>query len=92
LNSRNAQLRGLYAITDAALIPDEQFNVRVAAALRGGARIVQYRDKRDAPDLRLKLATDMVRLCREYGALSIINDDIELAAEVGCRWRAYRQG
>ncbi len=82
MNTRNAKLRGLYAITDAALIPDEQFGARVAAALRGGARIVQYRDKRDLPDLRLKLAADIVRLCREYGALSIINDDIELAAQV----------
>jgi len=83
LSIHGAKLRGLYVITDTALIPDEQFSARVAAALRGGARIVQYRDKRDSPALRLKLATDMVRLCREFGALSIINDDIELAAQVG---------
>lgn len=75
-------LKGLYVITDSALIPDNEFSVKVAAALRGGARIVQYRDKRDAPDLRLKLASEMVHLCREYGAVSIINDDIELAAMV----------
>jgi thiamine-phosphate pyrophosphorylase len=83
LSIRSEKLRGLYVITDTALIPDEQFSARVAAALRGGARIVQYRDKRDLPELRLKLATDMVRLCREYGAVSIINDDVELAAKVG---------
>ena len=83
LSTYRDNLRGLYVITDTALIPDDQFSTRVAAALRGGARIVQYRDKRDAPDLRLKLATDMVRLCREHGALSIINDDVELAARVG---------
>ncbi len=76
-------LKGLYAITDSALIPDHQFSAKVAAALRGGARIVQYRDKRDSPALRLKLATDLVYLCREHGALSIINDDVELAAQVG---------
>lgn len=76
-------LKGLYVITDSALIPDHQFSAKVAAALRGGARIVQYRDKRDSPALRLKLATDLVYLCREYGALSIINDDVELAAQVG---------
>jgi len=83
LSIHGAKLRGLYVITDTALIPDEQFSARVAAALRGGARIVQYRDKRDSPALRLKLATEMVRLCREHNALSIINDDIELAARVG---------
>jgi thiamine-phosphate pyrophosphorylase len=75
-------LHGLYVITDSALIPDNQFSQRVAAALRGGARIVQYRDKRDLPAMRLKLATEMVYLCREHGALSIINDDVELALHV----------
>jgi thiamine-phosphate pyrophosphorylase len=83
LNSRNTQLGGLYVITDTALIPDEQFSECVAAVLRGGARIVQYRDKRDLPALRLELAKEMVRLCREHGAVSIVNDDIELAAQVG---------
>jgi thiamine-phosphate pyrophosphorylase len=83
LNVHHEKLRGLYVITDTALIPDEQFSARVAAALRGGARIVQYRDKRESPALRLQLASEMVRLCREYDALSIINDDVELAAKVG---------
>ncbi len=77
------KLHGLYVITDTALIPDERFGERVAAALRGGARIVQYRDKRDAPALRERLASEMVRLCREFDAISIINDDVELAARVG---------
>ncbi|MEW5972283.1 MAG: thiamine phosphate synthase [Pseudomonadota bacterium] len=76
-------LRGLYVITDTALIPDDRFAERVEAALRGGARIVQYRDKRHDAELRLGLATEMVRLCRAHGALSIINDDVDLAARVG---------
>ena len=82
--SSNARcLRGLYAITDQVLIPDATFSQSVEAALRGGARIVQYRDKRENSVLRQQLAAELVRLCREYGALSIINDDIELAAKVG---------
>lgn len=76
-------LRGLYVITDTALIPDDRFAERVEAALRGGARIVQYRDKRGDVPLRERLAREVVRLCREHGALSIINDDVELAARVG---------
>jgi thiamine-phosphate pyrophosphorylase len=76
-------LRGLYAITDTALIPDDRFAERVEAALRGGARIVQYRDKRLESRLRERLASEVVRLCRTYGAVSIINDDVELAAQVG---------
>lgn len=105
---KSEALRGLYVITDTALIPDAQFPERVEAALRGGARIVQYRDKRgdhaltDSPGanrgspqgepeggrprmvgIRERLAGEMVRLCREYGATSIINDDVELAARIG---------
>ncbi|MEW5837686.1 MAG: thiamine phosphate synthase [Pseudomonadota bacterium] len=79
----SSALHGLYVITDSALIPDSEFCQRIAAALRGGARIVQYRDKRDLPALRRKLAAEMVYLCREHGAISIINDDVELALEVG---------
>ncbi|MEF3194210.1 MAG: thiamine phosphate synthase [Halothiobacillaceae bacterium] len=75
-------LRGLYVITDTALIPDDRFAERVEAALRGGARIVQYRDKRRDAGVRLRLAAELVSLCRTHGALSIINDDVELAAEV----------
>ncbi len=79
----SSRLRGLYVITDTALIPDSHFAERVEAALRGGARLVQYRDKRQDAALRERLAGELVRLCRAYGALAIINDDIELAARVG---------
>lgn len=77
------RLHGLYVITDTMLMPDDQFSDRVEAALRGGARIVQYRDKRADTALRERLAGDVVRLCRKHGATSIINDDVELAARVG---------
>ncbi|MGD9709910.1 MAG: thiamine phosphate synthase [Halothiobacillaceae bacterium] len=82
MHNREA-LRGLYVITDTALIPDDRFAERVEAALRGGARIVQYRDKRGDVPLRERLAGEVVRLCRTHGAVSIINDDVELAARVG---------
>ncbi|MGD9887787.1 MAG: thiamine phosphate synthase [Halothiobacillaceae bacterium] len=81
--NKSQTLAGLYVITDSTLIADEQFSTQVEAALRGGARIVQYRDKREDSVLRQQLAAELVGLCREYGALSIINDDIELAAKVG---------
>ena len=77
------RLHGLYVITDTMLMPDDQFSDRVEAALRGGARIVQYRDKRADTALRERLAGDVVRLCRKHGATSIINDDVERAARVG---------
>ncbi|KTT49232.1 thiamine-phosphate pyrophosphorylase, partial [Pseudomonas oryzihabitans] len=38
-------LRGLYAITDSALLAESRLLPYVEAALQGGARLVQYRDK-----------------------------------------------
>lgn len=73
-------LRGLYAITDADLMPDDaSLHRSVSAALRGGARIVQYRDKSDSSTKRLRQACLLVELCRSAGVPLLINDDVELA-------------
>lgn len=48
-------------------------------ACRGGARIVQYRDK-DAPAmLRLETARRIREVTREHGALFIVNDQLDIA-------------
>ncbi|QFY89126.1 thiamine phosphate synthase [Magnetovirga frankeli] len=75
------RLRGLYAITHSALCAAELIE-RVAAALQGGARLVQYRDKSQDRSRRLAEAQALRRLCSERQALLIINDDVELAAKV----------
>lgn len=72
-------LSGLYAITDARLIPEIRFADTVEAALKGGARMIQYRDKTDDHHKRLQQARVVRQLCDRYQALSIINDDLELA-------------
>ena len=53
MSSPDPRLRGLYAITDPALLPGERLLQGVAAALRGGARLIQYRDKGTDPARRL---------------------------------------
>ena len=78
-----ARLRGLYAITDASLQPPEQLAERVAQAIAGGARLVQYRDKSRDRALRRHQAAALAELCRAAGVPLIINDDVELAAESG---------
>jgi thiamine-phosphate pyrophosphorylase len=75
-------LRGLYLITDEALIPQSQFSTVVEQALRGGARIIQYRDKSANNFKRLQQATELKKLCRDYHAVLIINDDIKLALQI----------
>ncbi|HXH02278.1 MAG TPA: thiamine phosphate synthase [Candidatus Competibacteraceae bacterium] len=74
---------GLYVLTDATLIPAERFVATVEQAIRGGARVVQYRDKSTDPLRRRAQAGALVALCRELGVPLIVNDDVELAREVG---------
>ncbi|MBF0470649.1 MAG: thiamine phosphate synthase [Gammaproteobacteria bacterium] len=73
------QLRGLYAITDTTLTPPAALLDAVAEAVRGGAVVVQYRDKGSSAELRLQQATALNRLCRQYSVPLLINDDVELA-------------
>lgn len=77
------ELRGLYAITDPGLTPGQTLIDASAAALRGGAKILQYRDKNATDEERLYRATRLRQLCHEHRALFIINDDPRLAAACG---------
>lgn len=76
-------LRGLYAITDSHLLADGRLLPYAEAALRGGARLLQYRDKSPEEQRRLREAQALQALCERYGAELIINDDAELAARLG---------
>lgn len=70
----------LYAVTDRAWAADEDALMdQVAAAIDGGAGIVQLREKHLDHDAFLKEAKRFVALCREKGAVSIINDDVDIA-------------
>ena len=78
----NPTLSGLYVITEDRPPADRPVTNGVEAALRGGARIVQYRDKSDDHVRRLEEAGALRKLCSDHGALLLINDDIDLAASV----------
>lgn len=75
-------IRGLYAVTDSHLL-DGRLIEAVTAALQGGARIVQYRDKGDDSARRLADAQALRALCRVHGARLLINDDVALAIACG---------
>ena len=72
------KLAGLYAIT-----PDEPRTDillgKVGQALRGGASVVQYRNKTASAALRLTQGRALLALCWEYQVPLIINDHLELA-------------
>jgi len=73
----------LYAITDSQLLPGEQLFTGVAAALQGGCKLVQYRDKSADTARRQLEAKTLLGLCNQYQAQLIINDDIALAKDIG---------
>jgi len=75
-------VRGIYVLTDPDLIPDEALQDRVRAAVEGGAGIVQYRDKRPGRAGHRARAGVLRALTRELGAMLIVNDDPQLAAEI----------
>ena len=77
--NRDSRLHGLYAITDTRLATDQGLSAQVEAALEGGARIIQYRDKSRDKLRRLHETEALRRLTERYQALLIINDDVELA-------------
>ena len=80
---KNFACQGLYAITDALLIPGEQLIIAVEQALLGGAQMIQYRDKSADIARRWAQAQALNVLCQRYGAPLVINDDVELAAGIG---------
>ena len=73
---------GLYAVTPESLSGDKLVE-RVAGALTGGARVVQYRDKSSDSEQRRRDAERLLELCQRHGAPLVINDDVALARQIG---------
>lgn len=70
------KLRGLYAIT-----PDGPDIVgKVQKALQGGIALLQYRRKNEKSAAE---ANELLALARRYSVPFIVNDDVELALELG---------
>ncbi|KAF1004189.1 MAG: Thiamine-phosphate synthase [Luteibacter sp.] len=72
--------KGVYAITDG---PRHDLIATVEAALAGGARLLQYRDKTNDTDRRRREADELSRICARYEVPFIVNDDVELAKLTG---------
>ncbi|MFL6624618.1 MAG: thiamine phosphate synthase [Sulfurifustaceae bacterium] len=71
--------RGLYAIADTIYLDGAHIASAVERALQGGARVIQYRDKKHTAAERLLHAARLRAVCAEHGAYFIVNDDVELA-------------
>lgn len=74
--------RGLYAVTPERLHGRPLIDA-VSAALVGGAKVIQYRNKSTSKEGRETDARALVSLCHEHNVPLIINDDVALAASTG---------
>lgn len=79
---KSESLTGLYAIADMSCLTDANLVEKVSLAIQGGAQLIQYRDKRQDQDLKLDNARKLAQLCQTHSALFIMNDEVEIAAEV----------
>lgn len=82
-------LRGLYAITDSHLLPDDDRLLDACErAIEAGIALLQYRDKSDDAARRWRQSDALAGLCRRFAVPLIINDDLELALRLQQRWGA----
>lgn len=72
--------KGLYAITPDGKTTDEILHF-TQAVLKGGACIVQYRDK--STNDKVAIAKELLTLCHAFNVPFIINDNVKLAEKTG---------
>jgi thiamine-phosphate pyrophosphorylase len=70
-------------ITDRTLLLEDQFLAGIEAALKGGVRAIQLREKSLSENELRSLAKDVLKLTQKYSALLIINHRAELAHAIG---------
>jgi len=74
------KITGIYGILPTNLETDDLLQ-RAEAALKGGVKTLQFRDKKKGFKQALKRAKALKELTTQYGAALIVNDSIQLAQE-----------
>jgi len=69
----------LYAVTDRSWLGEATLYSQVEQALKGGATLIQLREKKLGEEAFFKEALELKELCRRYYVPFIINDNVELA-------------
>ena len=79
----NENMLRLYAVTDRSWLRGETIFDQVEAAIRGGATLIQLREKELPFDAFLDEAIEMKALCERCNVPLIINDNVEIALRSG---------
>jgi thiamine-phosphate pyrophosphorylase len=72
----------IYLVTDPVLVGDRVLPMVVASAIRGGVRMVQYRDKNASTRAMVAMAAELAAVCRQMGACFLVNDRLDVALAV----------
>ena len=75
-------MKGLYIVTPNWDDTSKMLDI-TEKALKGGARLVQYRHKTASAEQRKEQAKALQVLCKRYGKPFIINDHVDLCLELG---------
>lgn len=73
----------MYAVTDRYWLNGRALKDDVEKALKGGATFIQLREKALDPEGIKQEAYEIMPLCKQYEVPFVIDDDVELAKEVG---------
>ena len=74
-----AGIKGLYAIIDSDSLSGKNHINTTRQLLKGGAKIIQLRDKKLAKKELLNIAQELKLLCDKHNALFIMNDYLDIA-------------
>ena len=77
------KIKGLYAIIDTPSLKGRSHLKVADKVIRGGAKVIQLRDKTTKKKDLLPIAQALSDLCKANGALFIMNDNLDIALAVG---------
>ena len=73
----------IYLVTDEKACLEKDFYICIEEAIKGGVGIVQLREKNISTKDFYEKALKVKEICKNYGALFIINDRLDIAQAVG---------
>lgn len=73
----------LYAVTDRTWVGEGTLANQVDEAIRGGATLVQLREKNLDEGAFLEEAKEILSVCHRHGVPLIINDNVDIAVKIG---------
>jgi thiamine-phosphate pyrophosphorylase len=73
------RLTGLYVIIDTAFLKGRSPAEAAAQVIRGGAKVIQLRDKERSSGEILPMAEEIKKICTENNVLFIVNDSLDIA-------------